>query len=763
MADERRRFSAGLRIAVIGAGGRPVGSVSSAEEFDHDLFGLPEKDLPVARRRLMTVAWEALEHAGLPPRRLEGDRPAVFLAAEGAEPTRLRLGPHDAPVTACPSWLDAVRLAGESLRQGECRTALAAVSPLEADEGCAVLVLRLWEDARRDGDPVRSVLDPAEASADGTALVDLAEAVLRTGELAPEPPRPEPELLSPAVFPLSSSSPAALRADAGRLAELLAAPPAPHPADIASTLVRHRAHLAERAVVVARAPGELEAGLRAVAAGASVPGVVTGRALPAAGSGVVWVFSGDGSQWTGMGRELLEHEPAFGAFLDEVDPVFRAEGGYSPRDLLATWDVAEARCGRLQGICFAMQAALARVWHEHGVEPAAVIGHSGGEIAAAVAAGALSATDGALLVCRRSALLPRVAGAGTMALVDLPPDEVEAALRGRGDVVVGIRASSTTTVVSGDLDAVERLIGQWAAEGRFVRAVATDVAPHSPHMDPLLDEVRAGLAPLRPRAPRVPLYTSSLDDPRGADHFGPDYWAANLRNTVRFDAAVTAAAEDGYRIFLEISGHPLVTQSIQETLGAQGVDDAVVLPTLLRHRPERTTLLTQLGALHCHGAPVDLAARAPRGRLVDLPVRTWRRPTAEDQERTRSQDGPARRSDWHELPPDELAERLTETVRDLVTDQLGLKPAELDDERPLAEQGMESVASLALRRRLSDHLGVPLPATLLWNHPTIAEVVPVLAARLADTADADLVAVGAAQPSGFELLLSAVESDGAAR
>ncbi|MGK5627291.1 acyltransferase domain-containing protein [Streptomyces sp. URMC 123] len=858
------------------------------DDFAPSLFGLSHREassVAPRRRALMMAAWEALEHAGLPPRRVERDRPVLFLGAEncgtenfgagdgaessgtegrGARPPdeRLPLGAHVAPVTICPSSLAAVRTAGESLQRGECRTALAAVTVPETDgdraPGCVVIVLRALADAHRDGDRVLAVVDscsqgPRHGASDptgpDTGLAELLHAVLALrhqeretvlthadgrllvgpapasdthapagpGPVPPSaPPSPEapsrPSPPSPAeaaallVFPLSNTSPAGLRADARRLADLVASPRAPRLADTAWTLARHRAHLAERAVVVAGDRAELEAGLRAVAAGKPAPGVATGRPLGAGHPGVVWVFSGDGSQWTGMGRESLVREPAFAAFLDEVDPVFRAEGGYSPRELLTATDVGAVPCGRLQGICFAMQAALARVWRDRGLEPAAVIGHSGGEIAAAVAAGALSPADGALLVCRRSALLPRVAGAGAMALVDLPPAEVDTALKGRSDVVVGIRASAVTTVVSGDADAVERLAREWTEQGRFVRPVATDLAPHSPHMDPLLDEVRAALAVLEPRAPRTPLYSTSLADPRARAPFDAHYWAGNLRNTVRFDAAVAAAAEDGHRVFLEISGHPLVTQSVRETLTAHGVGDAVVLPTLLRHRPEQRTLLTQLGALHCHGVRVDLTARDPGGRLVDLPARAWRRPVAGEPAEERAGDsyeepagdpaggrppghGTGKQTDWRRLDPDELTRALTALVRDVVTEQLALGAAEVDPRRPLAEYGMESLQSLAIKRRLSDHLGLPLPATLLWNHPTVAEVAAALTTRLGRgaapraprPAEGTLVPAGPPDPpgpkapsgssaspvspaspalSGFELLLRDVESDG---
>ncbi|KRV50596.1 hypothetical protein AQ490_16175 [Wenjunlia vitaminophila] len=774
----------------------PVGGERGA--LDHVFFSMGREEaaaLPAQRRVVLEVAWEALEHAGCTSDRLAGQDVTLFVERRADPPwgSGTRLGPLEVAVTTGDDAEDVLGRAVRRLGGADgCGTALVALEDSPGGTGCAVLVLRRLTDAVAEGDRVLAVLgaaasrgeqDPVPLRGAGPEGVVRAVHAARRGEAgnalvgggdgtpvrfdAP-PPRPAPvvaEPPSPMVFPLSGASPSGLRENAARLAGLLASPEAPELADVAWTLTRHRTPLTARAVVVAGDADEVRAGLRAVAAQESAPGVATGAPVAGRGTGVVWVFSGDGSQWTGMGRELLEREPAFADFLNEVDPVFRAEGGYSPVELLTTTDVGAARVGHIQGLCFAVQAALAAVWRDHGVEPAAVIGHSGGEIAAAVAAGALSPADGALLVCRRSALLHRVAGRGTMALVDLPPAEVDASLAGRDDVVVGIWASPLSTVVSGDLDAVRELVRLWEARGRFVREVATDIAPHSPHMDPLLDEVRARLAELAPRRPLVPLYSTSQPGPRGATDFGAGYWAGNLRNPVRFDTAVAAAAQDGHRVFVEVSGHPLVTQALGEILADQGVTDAVVLPTLLRNRPERRTFHTHLGALHCHGVPVDVNRQGAFGRLVDLPPYAWQR--AEDGDATAGE-GPEETVAWRLLAPDDLAESLTALVRRVVTGQLGVAPADLDDRRPLAEYGMESLATLRITRRLAEQVELPLPATLLWNHPTVQEVVTELSTRLGgkappgQRAEAEPHPVASAgtlpMPSGFEQLLDEVES-----
>ncbi|WP_242911398.1 acyltransferase domain-containing protein [Actinomadura terrae] len=314
----------------------------------------------------------------------------------------------------------------------------------------------------------------------------------------------------------------------------------------------------------------------------------------------VWVFSGHGSQWSGMGRRLLE-EAAFAEVVDVLEPVFAREIGFSPRAVLTGGDLGGV--DRVQSLIFAMQVGLAALLRDRGAAPAAVIGHSVGEVAAVVTGGALSLEEGARLVCRRSTLLRRAAGKGAMVMVALPFAEVEARLRGRADAVAAIAAAPAATVVAGRPRTVDALIALWRAEGVGTFRVRSDVAFHSPHMDPLLDDLVKAGADLRPRNYAVPVYSTVLPDPRTPPAADGAYWAANLRNPVRLVAAVTAAVEDGLRSFLEVSPHPVVTHSISRTLAELGVTDGFVSGTLRRHKPEAETLDAVLNRL---------ADRAPR-------------------------------------------------------------------------------------------------------------------------------------------------------
>jgi 6-methylsalicylic acid synthase len=237
----------------------------------------------------------------------------------------------------------------------------------------------------------------------------------------------------------------------------------------------------------------------------------------------------------------------FADTIDALGPIYAAELGRTPRQLLTDDDLEQTH--RIQPAIFAMQVGLARLWRAFGLRPAAVVGHSVGEIAAAVVAGILTLDEGARLICRRSALLERVAGAGAMAMVSLPFDEVDTRLADSADVVAAIAASPGSTVVSGTPAAVEALAELWRADGCDVRRVASDVAFHSPQMDPLLADLIGALADLHPASPSVVTYSTALTDPRAADvPRDGEYWAANLRCPVRFAAAIEAAAQDGHRL-----------------------------------------------------------------------------------------------------------------------------------------------------------------------------------------------------------------------
>lgn len=432
---------------------------------------------------------------------------------------------------------------------------------------------------------------------------------------------PGPEWESPAlhVIPVSGRSAKRLSANAGALADHLRSG---HDAvtDIAGTLWNRRSPEPVRAAIIAEDHKELVLGLDALAAGAKHSSVATGSVVPGADRGAVWVCSGHGSHWAGMGAELLREEPAFTAIIDQIEPVFAAELGFSARHALASGE--HGGTDQVQALTFAMQVGLAAVLRSRGAAPAAVIGHSVGEVAACVISGVFDLVSGAKVACYRARGFRAVQGHGAMALAAVSFTDAEFRLRDHPDVVAAISAAPESTVISGAADAVHRVVEQWSALGIVMRTVNTDVAFHSPAMDGLTAELGRLTAQLDPQDPVVPLYTTALADPRSTARRGSDYWVANLRGRVRFAEAVTAAAEDGHRLFLEVAAHPVVSHSIVDTLTHTGIDDFGVLPLHRRKMPEVRSVTTAIAALHCHGAPVALAPGHSRW-APGLPGNQW--------------------------------------------------------------------------------------------------------------------------------------------
>ncbi|NKE25870.1 type I polyketide synthase, partial [Mycobacterium tuberculosis] len=426
---------------------------------------------------------------------------------------------------------------------------------------------------------------------------------------------------TPALFTLSASSADALRQTAQRLTDWIQQ----HAdslvlSDLAYTLARRRTHRSVRTAVIASSVDELIAGLGEVADGDTVY-------QPAVGQddrGPVWLFSGQGSQWAAMGTQLLASEPVFAATIAKLEPVIAAESGFSVTEAITAQQTVTG-IDKVQPAVFAVQVALAATMEQtYGVRPGAVVGHSMGESAAAVVAGALSLEDAARVICRRSKLMTRIAGAGAMGSVELPAKQVNSELMARGidDVVVSVVASPQSTVIGGTSDTVRDLIARWEQRDVMAREVAVDVASHSPQVDPILDDLAAALADIAPMTPKVPYYSATLFDPREQPVCDGAYWVDNLRNTVQFAAAVQAAMEDGYRVFAELSPHPLLTHAVEQT--GRSLDMSVAaLAGMRREQPLPHGLRGLLTELHRAGAALDYSALYPAGRLVDAPLPAW--------------------------------------------------------------------------------------------------------------------------------------------
>ncbi|MGE0216904.1 type I polyketide synthase [Mycolicibacterium sp.] len=435
-------------------------------------------------------------------------------------------------------------------------------------------------------------------------------------------PEPLPSTAAaPAVSTLvvSGKTAARLAASAAALADWLAGDGADVPlADVAYTVNHHRSRYPLIGTVCARDHAEAVTGLRALAAGQPAPGVVAAHDARAVAKGTVFLYSGQGAQWAGMGKELLVSEPAFAAAVDELEPAFVDKVGFSLRGVL---EAGEPVVGidRIQPVLVGMQLALTELWRSHGVEPDAVIGHSMGEVTAAVVAGALTPAEGLDVIATRSRLMKRLSGQGAMALLELDAAAAEQLIADRPDVTVAVYASPKQTVIAGPPDQVDELVAAVDAQGKLARRVEVDVASHHPTIDPVLPELREALAYLAPAAPKIPLL-STVAYTGSAPLYSADYWAANLRNPVRFSAAVhEASAEHG--TFIEVSPHPLLTYAVSDTLGAQSSSRPFhVGATVNRDQPEPLAFHAQLAAVR---PPALTAPEGAAGRLVDVPPTAW--------------------------------------------------------------------------------------------------------------------------------------------
>ena len=430
----------------------------------------------------------------------------------------------------------------------------------------------------------------------------------------------------PMVFALSATSAESLRRTADRLADWVQDPAHEVPlTDLAHTLARHRGHRPVRTGVIAADRPALIDALRAVAGGDDVfpPAVGHGDRGP------VWVFSGQGSQWAGMGAGLMASEPAFADTIAELEPLIAAESGFSVTEAILDPQTVTG-IDRIQPSIFAMQVAMAAAMASHGVRPGAVIGQSLGEVAAAVVAGALSLHDGVKVICRRSLLCKEIAGGGAMATVEMPARQVRAELEAQGieDVSVAVIASPTSTVIGGAVETVRRVVADWEQRDIMAREIAVDVASHTPHVEPVLEDLGAMLGDITPMTPEVPYYSATLFDAREQPHCDAEYWLDNLRYTVRFSAAVQTALEDGFRVFAELAPHPVTVRAIDQIAAALEMP-AAALAGLRRGQELPHGLRTLLVDLYASGAAVDLAAQLPAGRLVDAPLPAWTHRTLE--------------------------------------------------------------------------------------------------------------------------------------
>jgi 8-amino-7-oxononanoate synthase len=422
------------------------------------------------------------------------------------------------------------------------------------------------------------------------------------------------------LVPFSAKDPQALRELAARHAALASQSDAPALADIAFTAAQRREHHAHRLCVAASSLDEYRARLDAFAKGEPAPvhnGVVQEGKKPR----VAFVFSGMGQQWAGMGRGLMRHE-VFRRVIEACDAAFsRLTGEWSLRTLLA--NAPQRKLDELQHAApcyFAVQAGIAALLKSWGVEPAAVAGHSTGEIAAAYVAGALSLDAAAKVCLHYGRTQDGLAGSGRMLAAGVTPAEAEGVMRGLDDVCIAAHDAPEQVTLAGDAAALAKIEARLAAQGKFARFLNLAAPYHCAAVDAVLPQLRKSLGRIKSRPPEMPMASTVTGGMVNSDALDAGYWCHNARDLVRFDAAVTALRARGMDTFVEIAAHPLLSAALREGAGIAPV------PTLRRGADGHAAMLDAVAALFCRGQEIAWhnLQDGPR-RCVRLPGYPWQR------------------------------------------------------------------------------------------------------------------------------------------
>lgn len=607
--------------------------------------------------------------------------------------------------------------------------------------------------------PVRPVVEPGESSPSRLLLVSAGskEGLHRR--------------LEALRAPLQSATPTSLR-------------------DLCRTSALHRDHLGWRAGLQANTPEEMLSLLDACLANERAPGIFVGPEPHERPPRCILVFSGQGSQWLGMARDLIGEDNAFQRKLKETDACLREFLGWSVLERLASDTSGEewlSAAEIVQPVLFALQVSLAEQLRSWGLVATGVIGHSMGEVAAAHVAGCLDLRDAARVISARARLLPRLKGKGGMLVAGLGLEEARQALRGYEDrVEVAAINGPGTVLLSGENTALDALLARISADGTFCRRVGVDFASHCSQVDELLPALRELLTELRPREGSLDFY-STVDGQRveGA-RLDASYWSRNLRQMVRFAPTVSTLAEDQPTLFVEVSGHPVLSPTFVSISPS-----SKCISTLRRDQPSRTALLACLAELHTEGLTLDWEAfHGSGGRCVDYPSHPWRqerhwfqagtgpwrkeagapaqRVAAGDEVRAVVRDefarlldsfssqlraggaapgvtlaearrapgpaetpGPSESGERLEsLAPEARRERLTQQVHEEVARTLGISVSRLSRDRKLQEFGFTSMLTLMLRNWLRSQLRVALPSSVHLPGMTVKEVTELVLASM---------------------------------
>jgi acyl transferase domain-containing protein len=654
-----------------------------------------------------------------------------------------------------------------------------------------------WE---RQGEPRRAGVSSFGLSGTNAHLI-VEEAPPRgtVGSVPEEPGEPAIGLLGNGAVPcvISARSAAGLRAQAERLRDWLAVRPELDVLDVGFSLASTRPEFEHRAAIVAADLQELIAGADAIARG--VPGVAVQGLAPHDRANVVFVFPGQGSQWAGMALELLEGSPLFADCMQKCEQALAGHVDWSLVEVLRQAPGAPSieRLDVVQPALFALMVSLARLWNACGVRADAVVGHSQGEIAAAHVAGGLSLADAAQIVALRSRVFLSLSDKGGMASVALDATRLESRLQPYAErIVVAAANGPASTVVSGDLEALSELADECEAEGIRVKLVAgASGAGHSRDIELLRERILQAGAGIAPRSSEVALYSSVTAERLDSGDLGPDYWYRNAREPVQFERTLRGLLDDGFRAFVELSPHPILSIAISGTLDErlERPADACLVGSMRRGEGDARRFLSSLAEAWTKGIEVDWSAvfAGSGASKIALPTYAFQRRrhwftvangangvvhasagaahahVAQDPgDPATSSSHPGQTLDGHLVSllagaaPEERGAIVLEAVCEQIVAVLGDSAEKLDAQKNLLELGFESMTALELRSRLNEISSLHIPMSAVFDSPTPQGLAAYIDSRLSHLPAAGLPDSPAQQNSQVHVSISQTDSSG---
>lgn len=429
----------------------------------------------------------------------------------------------------------------------------------------------------------------------------------------------------PLLLPISARSPASLTEVGRQYLTMLRS--GVQPQDLIHSINRRRAHLNHRAAVGGRTSDELQSHLQAWLNGENTTHVATGQA-PFSGNGKpVFVFTGMGPQWWAMGQQLYANNSVYRDAVNEADLMFQRVAGFSVLQEMLV-DEAQSRITWTefaQPANFILQVGLTAVLKARGIEPAACVGHSVGELASAYVAGALSLEDATRVSFYRSQQQAKAKGAGSMIAVGVNLERAQQLVDAtRGLVAIAAINGGKNITLAGDTDQISEIADRLTAETIFNRILEVEVPYHGPAMEPLMEPLANDLQGIVPRSPQLPLYSTVSGARVEGVEYGADYWPKNIRQPVEFVRAIQSAIEDGHSIFLEVGPHPVLATSLKECIQASG-RDCRQLFTLRRNTPEVDAIDRCVLEYYGCGGELNWPRVVAAGKVVDLPNYPWQR------------------------------------------------------------------------------------------------------------------------------------------